>query len=287
MVAATSHQPAEKLDATLARCRGGFAAVAGFSLIINLLVLSTSVYMLQVYDRVLTGRSLETLFYLTLITAAALAAMGALELFRSRLLVRLGTWIDRALSAEVFSRGLDNALRGVPYHGEALRDLATLRGFLGGGGILALLDAPWMPIYLAVIFLLHPLLGVVSLIGGALLFALAFANHAVTSGLLKEANSAAMRGFRSAEAAFRNAEAVSGMGMGVEAMRRWSLSNAGVLQLQSVASDRAALINSFTKPFRLFLQVAVLGMGAWLVLHDELSPGAMVAASIVDKPGAA
>ncbi len=266
---------------TLARCRGGFVAVAGFSFIINLLVLSTSVYMLQVYDRVLPGRSVETLIYLTLIATVALAAMGALEFFRSRLLVRLGIWIDRVLSPEVLGRGIENALRGDAYRTEALRDLANLRSFLGGGGIMALFDAPWMPLYLVFIFLLHPLLGLLALGGAAILFGLALANNALTAGTLKQANAASARAYQAVGAAFRNAEVIDGMGMGGVLTRRWDEANASVLALQSLASDRAGLINAFTKPFRMFLQVAVLGLGAWLSLRHEVSPGAMVAASII------
>ncbi|PZV40529.1 type I secretion system permease/ATPase [Mesorhizobium kowhaii] len=269
------------LAETFARCRGGFVAVGAFSFVINLLVLSTSVYMLQVYDRVLPGRSVETLIYLTLIATMALAAMGALEFFRSRLLVRLGVWIDRVLAPQVLGRGLENALRGFPYRTEALRDLATVRGYLGGGGIMALFDAPWMPLYLIFIFLLHPLLGLLALGGAVILFALALANNALTAGTLKQANAASARAYQAIDAGFRNAEVIAGMGMGGVLMRRWDAANAGVLALQSRASDRAGLINAFTKPFRMFLQVAVLGLGAWLSLRHEVSPGAMVAASIV------
>ncbi|MEP9397616.1 type I secretion system permease/ATPase [Mesorhizobium sp. KR2-14] len=269
------------LKHALSSCRGGFAAVAAFSFFINLLVLSTSVYMLQVYDRVLTGRSVETLVYLTLIATAALAAMGGLEFFRSRLLVQLGTWIDRVLSPQVLGRGLENALRGAAYRTEALRDLATLRGYLSGGGIMALFDAPWMPLYLIFIFLLHPLLGLLALGGGIILFALALANNALTAGALKQATAGSARAYQAADAGFRNAEVIDGMGMGGTLLRRWDAANVEVLALQSLASERAGLINAFTKPFRMFLQVAVLGLGAWLSLRHEVSPGAMIAASII------
>ncbi|MGX5848281.1 type I secretion system permease/ATPase [Mesorhizobium sp. PL10] len=273
-----THNP---LIDTLSRCRAGFFAVAGFSLIVNLLVLTTSVYMLQVYDRVLTGRSVETLVYLTVIATVALLAMGALEFLRSRLLVRLGIWIDRVLSPQVLGRALENTLRGHGYRSEALRDLATLRGYLGGGGILALFDAPWMPLYLIFIFMLHPLLGLLALGGGLILFATAIANHVLTAGLLKRANVASASAFRSVESGLRNAEVVDAMGMGAALARRWDAANAEVLNMQSLASDRAGLVNAFTKPFRMFLQVAVLGLGAWLALRHELSPGSMVAASII------
>ncbi|MGH6866548.1 MAG: type I secretion system permease/ATPase [Methyloceanibacter sp.] len=269
------------LSEILVRCRSGFIAVGAFSMVINLLTLTVSIYMLQVYDRVLTGRSVETLIYLTVITSGALVAIGLLEFLRSRLLVRLGTWIDRAMSPNVFERGLENAVRGVRYRTEALRDVAALRNYLGGAGIMALFDAPWTSIYLVFIFLLHSLLGFLALGGALLLFSLALLNDALTAATLKRANSASTRGYQFAEAAFRNAEAIDGMGMGAALARRWDSVNAHALQLQAKASDRVGLITAVTKPFRLFLQVAVLGLGAWLVLQQELSPGGMVAASII------
>ena len=266
--------PCTELANALARCRNGFITAAAFSMVINLLVLTVSVYMLQVYDRVLPGHSVETLIYLTIIAAGALAVMGALEVLRSRLLSRLGVWLDRTLSTGLFGRGIENTLRGIPYRTEALRDLASLRNYLGGAGILALFDAPWMPIYLALIFLLHPLLGLLALGGAAVLFTLALLNSALTTGNLKRANIASTRGYQSAEAAYRNAEVVDGMGMAPALMRRWEAINDDVLQLMTRASDSAGLINACTKSFRMFLQVAVLGLGAWLVLYQELSAGA-------------
>lgn len=270
-----------QLTDVLARCRDGLIAVGAFSMVINLLVLTSSLYMLQVYDRVLTGQSVETLLYLTIIAAGALAAMGALDLMRSRILVRLGTWIDSSLSSAVLARGLENTLRGIPYRTEALRDLASLRSYLGGAGITALFDAPWVPIYLVFIFLLHPLLGLLALCGASVLFALGLINHGLTAANLTHANRAATKGYQDAEAAFRNAEVINGMGMARAVTRRWDASNADVLQLSAGASDSAGLINACTKSLRLFLQVAVLGVGAWLVLHQELTAGGMIAASII------
>jgi ATP-binding cassette, subfamily C, type I secretion system permease/ATPase len=270
-----------KLSDLLLRCREGLIAVGAFSMVMNLLVLTVSIYMLQVYDRVLPGRSVETLIYLTIIAAGALATMGALELLRSRILVRLGIWIDRALSPTLFNRVLENTLRGLQYRTEALRDLTTLRGYLGGAGIMALFDAPWLPIFLIFIFLLHPLLGLLALFGAILLTALALINNASTAQKLKQANAASAKGYQNAEAAFRNAEVVDGMGMAAALTRRLSQVNADVLRLQQQASDAAGLINACTKSLRMFLQVAVLGFGAWLVIRQQLSGGSMVAASIM------
>src|ERR1700730_15521501 len=198
--------PRTQFTDVLGRCRDGLVAVGAFSMITNMLALTVSLYMLQVYDRVLPGRSIETLVYLTIIAGAALAAMGALDLLRSRILVRLGIWIDRTLSSTLFGRGLENTLRGVPYRTEVLRDLASLRAYLGGAGITALFNAPWMPIYLVVIFLLHPLLGLLALGGAMVLILLALTNYFLTADNLKRANIAATKGYQGAETAFRNAE---------------------------------------------------------------------------------
>src|SRR5262249_54823705 len=160
-----------------------------------------------------------------IIAGVALGAMGILELLRSRILVRLGAWIDRMLSPVLFGRGLENMLRGIPYRTEALRDLATLRAYLGGAGIGALFDAPWMPIYLPFIFLLHPLLGFLALGGAGILSALAATNYALTAENLKQANTVSTKGYQAAEAAFRNAEVIDGMGMAPALMRRWDAVN--------------------------------------------------------------
>jgi PrtD family type I secretion system ABC transporter len=269
------------LSTAISRCRHGFFAVAGVSFGINLLVLTTSVYMLQVYDRVLSGRSLATLAYLTVIAMAALLAMGLLEVVRSRILVRLGTWLDRILSPLAFARGIENAVRGVSYRGEAVRDLSTVCKFLAGSGIMALFDVPWTPIYLGFVFLLHPLLGLAAFIGAIALFALALTTNLATHGVLKQANAAASRGFRSAESAVRNAEAIDGMGMIGALARRWDRGNAEVLHLQGLASDRAGWVSAAAKFFRMALQIAILGVGAYLVIDNKLTAGAMVAASII------
>ena len=156
-----------------------------------------------------------------------------------------------------------------------------MRNYFGGAGIGALFDTPWMPIYLAFIFLLHPLLGFLALGGAATLFVLAATNYALTAENLKRANTVSTKSYQAAEAVFRNAEVIDGMGMAPALIRRWDAANADVLRLMARASDSAALINACTKSLRMFLQVAVLGLGAWLVLRQELTAGAMVAASII------
>jgi PrtD family type I secretion system ABC transporter len=269
------------LKDSLSRCRRGLVAVAGFSMVINLLMLTVPLFMLQVFDRVLTSQSTQTLLYLSLIAVGALILLGLFELMRSRVLVRIGSWVDRVLSPIVFKRGLDNALVGSAYRTEALRDVGVLRGFLGGGGIMALFDSPWVPIYILVIWLLHPMLGAFALAGAVALFVLALVNHLLTHRKLAEANAAASKNFRGAESAFRNAEVIDGMAMGSALARRWDAGNARILALQAGASDHAGTLAAMTKSFRLMLQVGILGLGAWYVLQAQLTPGGMIAASII------
>lgn len=247
---------------------------------VNLLVLTVSVYMLQVYDRVLTSHSSSTLFYLTMIALVALLVMAALDIVRARVLVRLGVWIDRVLTPLVFAR-LVGAPSGRQAEGvEALRDVSTLRNFLGGASV-TLMDAPWTPLYLGFIYLLHPWLGHVALAGAALLFVLALAANMATRGLLQEAGAVSARGYRMAGAAVRNADAVLGMGLLTHVARRVDALNAYGLGLQARASDRSAVISAAAKALRMSLQIAILGAGAMLVLDNKIGPGAMVAASII------
>ena len=251
-----------QLSALLSRCREGLVAVGLLSTAVNLLMLTVPIYMLQVYDRVIPGSSVETLVYLTILAAGALAAMAVLDVLRSRIMVRIGVWIDRMLSPTLFERGIENTLRGVSYQTDALRDLATLRSYLGAVGIMALFDAPWMPIYLVLIFVLHPTLGLFATVGAIVLIALAVANHMLTSGRLNRANMTSAYGYRNAEMAFRNAEVIEAMGMTPALTRRWGELNADILQLQEEVSDTSGLINAWTKSLRLFLQVGVLARRA-------------------------
>jgi ATP-binding cassette subfamily C protein/ATP-binding cassette subfamily C protein EexD len=270
-----------ELQVALARSRRALWAAFGFSVAVNILMLTVALYMLQLYDRVLTSHSTATLFYLTLLAVAALLLLGLFEVLRSRVLVRLGGWLDRLLSPSVFKRGLENAVVGVPYSSGAIRDLCSLRSFLGGAGVLALLDAPWVPVYFTVIYLLHPTLGHFAVGGAAMLLLLSFSGNWLARNSLIQANTAQSGSLQSADAAFRNAEVVAGMGMGTALSRRWDQNNANFLLAQMQASDTAGTIAAITKSFRLMLQVGILGLGAWIVLQGQLTPGAMVAASIV------
>jgi ABC-type protease/lipase transport system fused ATPase/permease subunit len=269
------------LARAVAACRAQFMAVAVFSGVVNVLQLTVSLYMMQVFDRVLSTRNLNTLLYLTLIALVALALMALLEGARSRIMQRIGNWMEEKVAPEGFARAVESQLRGRAYRMEALRDLGTVRGFLGSPGALALYDVPWVPAYLFVIFLLHPLLGWVSLVGAALLLALTIFNELATSKLLREANTAAMGSQRRAESIVRNAEVIDSMGMLPAVMARWQKGVAEMSGPMNRAMDRAAPLLAMTKFCRLAVQVAILGIGAFLVLEQQLTAGASIAASII------
>lgn len=269
------------MSGPLSRARPALAAVAVFSLVINVLMLTVSVYMMQVFDRVLASQNLATLFYLTLMAFGALGVVGTLELVRSRILLRVGNWMDQSMAFGVLARGLENAVRGQAYRSEALRDLASFRAFLSGGGVIALFDAPWVPVYIAFVYLLHVWLGHVALAGAVLLLICAVLNHHLTATALKKAGAEQTKGFARVEAAFRNAEVIDSMAMTPALAVAWHGVNSNVLTMQQAAGDRASLITSMSKFLRLLVQVAVLATGAVLVLWHELSPGGMIAGSII------
>ncbi len=202
------------LTQALSACRRGFGAVGLFSAGMNLLLLAAPLYMLQVFDRVTTSRSVDTLIYLTAIALIALIAVALLEVARTRVMVRVSLWLDNQVGIDVLAAQVAAKIRGrADASVQGLRDLGTVRGFLTGPAIFPFLDAPWTPFYLFVVFLLHPILGWLSLAGAVVLFSLALANDAVTRLPLQKAGDAGQKAMRRAEAAVRNANVVEAMGM--------------------------------------------------------------------------
>ena len=271
----------DALGAALRACRTHLGAVGAFSAVANLLQLTVSLYMMQVFDRVLTSRNLDTLLHLTLIALFALLVFGALEGARGVLMQRLSAWLEAQVGPHAFAKGVEAALLGRPYRMDALRDLSALRGFLGGPGALALFDLPWIPVFLALVFVLHPLLGLVALAGAALLLAAALLGEALAARPAARAGAAQQVQARRAEAMARNAEAIEAMGMGQAASRRWEAGQAAALPALSAAGDVAAVVIALTRFLRFAVQVALLGLGAWLVLGQAITPGASLAASII------
>lgn len=262
--------------------RGAFYAVAGFSFAINLLMLVPAVYMLQIYDRVLTSRNEVTLYMLTLIMLGLYVLDALLELVRSRVLIRAGTALDLQLGPRLFDASFERYLKSRGANpGRALGDLTNLRQFLTGKGMFAFFDSPWTPIYLLVIFLLHPWLGAFASCAVLVLLALAYLNERRTGPLLEEATKAAHSAANYAAGNLRNAEVIEAMGMLPRLRQRWLARQSRFLVLQAEASDRAASIGATTRFFRLALQSAILGLGALLVIDSQVTPGGMIAASIL------
>jgi len=269
------------LHAVTKACRSAFFTVGAFSFCINLLVLTVPIYMLQLFDRILTSRSEDTLLVLTIAAVAAFAVMAALDLVRSRMLVRIGLWLDGKLNPALFAATLAPTATGAEHSTRCLRDLSHVRTFLTGAGVLTLMDAPWVPLFIGLIYILHPVLGMAAVAGGSLMLALALLNDILTRGPLRDANTAAFRGMTAAECMVRQADAAEGMGMGKNLSEWWSAENARALHFQAVASDRAGTIMALSKFLRLVLQVLILGLAALFVIRQELSAGAMIAASII------
>ena len=274
--------PDEILKRTASACRRAILGVAIISLFINVLMLTAPLYMMQVFDRVLSSRSTETLFFISLIAVAALLTHGLLEFVRSVAFIRVASWIERQMGAEILARSIASALEhgGAPSV-QGLRDINALRGFLTGPAIFPILDAPWSPIFLVVVFLMHPWLGLLSLAGAIVLFVLALVNEFASRSLLRDAEGISMQAVRRAEAAVRNADVIGAMGMLPNIVQRWQADSGGALILQSRASARSGAITAASKFLRLVLQIGVLGLGAYLVILNELGPGAMIAASIL------
>ena len=270
------------LETAIAASGGAFLALVFFSLFLNLLMLAPSLYMMQVYDRVLVTHSLDTLLLLSGMMAAALAVGGLLEMVRGRVMLEVGNWLERRVGPAALSSSLKLALGGRSAPSvQSLRDLATVRGFLSGPSAFPLLDAPWAPLYLVVVFVIHPWLGVLASGGALVLFALGVLNEVATRRPLEEGSKASMQAMASAEAALRNAEVVSAMGLSANILARWQALAEGSLKAQAKASRRGGTISAVSRFFRLALQSAVLGLGGYLAIRNQISPGGMIAASIL------
>lgn len=275
--------PPSDLKAALLLCRGGFFSVGFFSLFVNLLMLVPTFYMLQVYDRVVATGSHSTLLMLTLILILLVLTMGVLEWVRSRIMVRLSTRLDLALGARLYDASFKQALTsgGMQASAQPLNDLTGLRQFITGNGLFAFFDAPWLPIYLAVMFLFHPWYGWFAVACALVLVALAYLNERLTNAALLEANKQNLAATAFTQKNLRNAEVVESMGMLGMLRKRWQGMNREVLALQGIASDRGGGITACSKTFRLLVQSLILGLGAYLAIEQEITPGLMIAGSVL------
>lgn len=275
--------PKNAASEALASCSSAFLAVALFSALVNVLMLTGSIYMLQVYDRVLPSRSVPTLVALSLLVAALFILLGVFDWLRQRILSRIGVELDRKLSGPVLGAILAGQLRGTPGAGQLSRDLDSVRGFLSGIGPTTLFDLPWIPLYVGLCFVLHPYLGWTLVGGAAILIVLALLTELLSR---KPSADVARSGNERAvltEAVRRNAEAVFALGMGQRVTRLMERINDRHVASNLGASDVTNGLGGISKVIRFMLQSAMLGVGAWLVMHDQASSGVMIASSVLSS----
>ncbi|MEX3011301.1 type I secretion system permease/ATPase [Hoeflea sp. TYP-13] len=267
----------------IAASRPAFLAIAVFSFFINLLMLTGPLFMLQIYDRVLSSRSLPTLAVLFGLVVALFLAMGLLEIIRSRILARIGAHVAQRIHQRLFDAVMQLGLRtgGSSKSTAPLRELDTVVQYLTGPGFVVLFDAPWVPVYIFVIFLFNPMLGWLAVAAAAVLFTIALLNDWRARMPSRQANLAAAEALEIAGAGQRNGEVLAAMGMLGPLRRRWSDKHMDALISQSSARDRAGTLSAFSRSFRLFVQSAILAAGAVLVIQGEITAGVMIAASIV------
>ncbi len=272
-----------ELAATLGRSKQALAATGLFSLFINLLMLTGPLFMLQIYDSVLASSSVSTLVVLFILIVGLFTILGLLELIRSRVLVRIGIGLDHRLSGRVFGAIMRQSL--MPENGKvfasALSELTVLRQFITGPAPASLFDAPWVPIYLAIIFMFHWTLGVLALGGAVILFTFALLAEVLARKPMQIASQADGKAQYLNEAGRRNAESLAAMGMGNRYRALWLKEHQTALLSHGLASDRSGALTSITKSLRLFLQSAMLAAGAWLSIQQIITPGVMIASSII------
>lgn len=274
--------PQNEVAQVLTSFKKTFRNIGVFSAVINMLMLMPAIYMLQLYDSVLTSRNEMTLLMLTLIMLGAYTFMGALEYVRSFVLIRVGAQLDMKLNKRVYTAAFEENLKqGNNNAGQALKDLTNLRQFLTGNALFAFFDAPWFPIYIFVIFMFHPALGVFALCGTTILFILAYINEKISHKPLAEANSMAVASTNVASNNLRNAEVIEAMGMLPNIQSRWYKLHSRFLNLQAEASEKAGIVTALSKSFTVALQSLMLGLGALLVLDNSITPGMMIAGSIL------
>lgn len=269
-----------------ARSIGGrlFLAVAVFSAVVNLLMLTGPLFMLQVYDRVLGSRSVETLTALFVLVVFLFLLMGIVDLIRTRVMQRIAARFQDQLEGRVFTAALsEGAVSGDESAATAsgMRDLDTIQRLIGSPVMLAAFDLPWAPLFLAAVYIFHPFLGVVATIGGAILIISTLANRWISKAPLQQSNAYSAQAQRMADLYRDEGEVISALGMRSATYTRWRKARAEAQEQAIKGADVSSGFTVFSKSFRLFLQSALLAAGAWLVLRQEVTPGAMIASSIM------
>jgi PrtD family type I secretion system ABC transporter len=262
--------------------RGAFLATGLFSGVVNILMLTGSIFMLQVYDRVLGSGSVPTLVALSIIVFILYCFYGILEFVRARMLVRIGRRVEERLRDRVFNAVTALSLQRANISGsQPVNDLGTIRQYLAGPGPLAFLDMPWVPVYMAVVFMLHWVLGVASLFAAATILVVAIMSEFMTRTPLQKATAASSKAAMMTEEARRNSEALYALGMRDTLRRRWDSVQQVALDEQTIANDAGGGLSAASRVIRLLVQSGMLALGAYLALKNEISPGAIIAGSII------
>lgn len=281
----TNLKPTNPLVTALEKCRTAFWVTFWFAFAINLLMLITPLYSLQVLDRVIGSGSMSTLLMLSIIIASIYFVYGLLQIARSFTLIKIGEWLDNTVSPIIFGHAISaSATRVNIGASQLLRDFQTVKTFLTSTGINTLFDAPWSLIYVIVIFMIHPYIGIITIVGGVIIVATAFFNAIATNKTLGEATEFSIKSLTQAEIASRNAESVEAMGMMKNVTRNWFKFNSASLAKQSVASYRNGVISNFSRFIRNVMQMMVTGVGAYVVVESsgrDMTTGGMIASSII------
>jgi len=274
--------PKNEITEALVKFKKVFYTIAAFTACVNILMLVPSIYMLEVYDRVLASRNETTLYMLSVMVLGLFALISVLEYIRSMVVIRIGAKMDSFLNNRVYTAAFEQNLRSTGVNaGQALNDLTTIRQFVTGNGMFAFFDAPWFPIYLLVIFVFNMWMGLFALVSVILLVALAWLNEVVSRKPLAEANTTAIRSSNLATNNLRNAEVIEAMGMLPNMRKRWYAEHVKFLKLQAEASQKASRIGSITKFVQIAVQSLILGVGALLVITGDVTSGMMIAGSIL------
>lgn len=266
----------------LEKCKSVFWSLFWFSSGMNLLVLFLPIYTSQVLDRVLSSGSTSTLIMLTVITLASFLCSALLDISRSLTAVKVGDWLDDALAPELIKKAVALiSIRPGTSSGEAIRDMQVIKGFLTGQALFTFFDAPWSILYLIVIFMINPYIGIIAIVGIIVLVSIALLNDFSTRGLAKQSNEQNVKNINEIEIASRNSEAVEAMGMMDYIVDKWNKKNIAMRKLQTLAINRSYVIMAFTKAIRFTLQISVIGVGAYLALSGHKTAGGIIAASIL------
>ncbi|WP_299208012.1 type I secretion system permease/ATPase [uncultured Tateyamaria sp.] len=263
------------------KLHSGFVAIGFFSMILNLLMLAGPLYMLQVYDRVLTSQNMDTLIALSILLGGVFLVTGLLDLIRMRILSRLGARFELEIGAPILQASIRRRVQGKASGDNPAADVNGMRDFISGPTLVAFFDAPWIPLYLGVLYVLHPYLGALGLAGALFLTLMALINNARAANVMQDASEARARSDSLFTSSEQNAELVHAMGMTGDLARRWTALQHNAHHLKSRVSDRLASFSVMSKTTRMALQSGMLGLGAALAVSGQATAGVMIAATIV------